>query len=37
MPDISQYLRKGKKALQPSDSKAVQPSSNKALKPQKDK
>lgn len=37
MPDISQYLRQGKKALTPSDSKAVKPSSNKALHPKKDK
>lgn len=37
MPDISQYMRDKKKAVEPSESKAVQPVSNKALSPQKDK
>jgi hypothetical protein len=37
MPDISQYMRDKKKAVEPCKSKALQPVSNKALGPQKDK
>lgn len=37
MPEISQYMRDSKKAVEPCKSKALKPDSNKALKPQKDK
>lgn len=37
MPNISEYFRKGKKALKPDQNKAERPKSDKAIHPQKDK